>query len=62
MQKINEKKDQVAEIIGDEEPESLLPEELVTHYTSVGNALSSYRAGKMPKVINGKNTINRLFR
>lgn len=49
MQKINEKKDQVAEIIGDEEPESLLPEELVTHYTSVGNALSSYRAGKMPK-------------
>ena len=50
MAKINDKKEEVAEIIGDEGPESSLPEELIVHYSSVGNALSQYRSGKMPKV------------
>ena len=51
MAKLNDKQGEVAEIIGEEGPESTLPEELVEHYGSVGNALTQYRSGKMPKVI-----------
>ena len=50
MAKIESKKGEVAEAIGDEEPGADLPEELVAHYSSVGVALCNYRSGKMPKV------------
>ena len=50
MAKIGQKKEEVAEVIGDEEQISNLPEELAQHYASVGAALSQYRSGKMPKV------------
>jgi len=49
MAKIGQKKEEVAEVIGDEEQISNLPEELAQHYASVGAALSQYRSGKMPK-------------
>ena len=50
MKKIEEKKTEVKEIVGEEEVGSQLPEELVKHYSSVGMALSTYRSGKLPKV------------
>ena len=50
MAKIGQKKEEVAEVIGDEDQISNLPEELAQHYASVGAALSQYRSGKMPKV------------
>jgi len=49
MKKIEEKKTEVKEIVGEEEVGSQLPEELVKHYSSVGMALSTYRSGKLPK-------------
>ena len=50
MKKISEKQEEVTEIIGDEQPASNLPEDVAEHYAMVGNALASYRSGKMPKV------------
>ena len=50
MKKIEEKKTEVKQIVGEEEVGSQLPEELVKHYSSVGMALSTYRSGKLPKV------------
>jgi len=49
MKKISEKQEEVTEIIGDEQPASNLPEDVAEHYAMVGNALASYRSGKMPK-------------
>ena len=54
MKKIEEKKTEVKEIVGEEEVGSQLPEELVKHYSSVGMALSTYRSGKLPKVVFGR--------
>ena len=52
MAKIESKKNQVDEIIEEEQggPINELPEELVAHYSSIGRALSTYRSGKLPKV------------
>ena len=50
MAKIEAKKQDVQEIVGEDEVGSNLPEELVIHYQQIGNALANYRSGKMPKV------------
>ena len=52
MAKIESKKNQVEEIIEEEQGGTIneLPEELVAHYGSIGRALSTYRSGKLPKV------------
>jgi len=51
MQKIESKKNQVDEIIEEEQggPVNELPEELIAHYSSIGRALSTFRSGKLPK-------------
>ncbi|CAG5111657.1 Oidioi.mRNA.OKI2018_I69.chr2.g5938.t1.cds [Oikopleura dioica] len=49
MAKIEAKKQDVQEIVGEDEVGSNLPEELVIHYQQIGNALANYRSGKMPK-------------
>ena len=55
MAKIEAKKQDVQEIVGEDEIGANLPEELVIHYQQIGHALENYRSGKMPKVVNIKN-------
>ena len=50
MAKIEAKKQDVQQIVGEDEIGANLPEELVIHYQQIGNALENYRSGKMPKV------------
>jgi len=49
MAKIEAKKQDVQQIVGEDEIGANLPEELVIHYQQIGNALENYRSGKMPK-------------
>ena len=50
MAKIEAKKQDVQQIVGEDEVGANLPEELFIHYQQIGHALENYRSGKMPKV------------